>query len=172
MLGVVTLGALQGILLAVGLSMLVLLVRSSRPTDMVLGRVEGVAGFHNVALHEGATRIPGIVLYRFNAPLIFFNAAYFKRRVLEFVAATPDATWLVVDGAPIVNLDSTGADTLAALADELSAEGKRLVIAGAHARVQGMLERSGALEHIGAALVFPTLRSAVDAYPANERVSK
>ena len=172
MLGVVTLGALQGILLAVGLSMLVLLVRSSRPTDMVLGRVEGVPGFHNVALHEGATQIPGLVLYRFNAPLIFFNAAYFKRRVLEFVAASPDATWLVVDGAPIVNLDSTGADTLAALADELSASGKRLAIAGAHARVQGMLERSGALGRLGAGSLFPTLRAAVDAYPAKERVSK
>ena len=120
MLGVVTLGALQGILMAIVLAMLVLLVRSSRPADGVLGRVEGLPGFHNVTRYEGATTVPGLVLYRFNASVIFFNAAYFKRRVLEVVAAIPDATWLVVDGAPIVHLDSTGADTIAELADELS----------------------------------------------------
>jgi len=92
MLGVVILGALQGILVAIALSLLILLIRSSRPADAVLGRVEGLASFHNVARHEGATTIPGMVLYRFNAPVIFYNAAYFKRRVLEAAAASPDAT--------------------------------------------------------------------------------
>ena len=169
MLGVVVLGALQGILVAIALSLLILLIRSSRPADAVLGRVEGLASFHNVARHEGATTIPGMVLYRFNAPVIFYNAAYFKRRVLEAAAASPDATWLVLDGAPIVHLDSTGADTIAALADDFAAAGKRLVIAGVHIHVQGMLERSGALAQLGAGSVFPTLRSAVEAFPRRER---
>jgi MFS superfamily sulfate permease-like transporter len=169
MLGVVTLGALQGILMAVALAMVVLLVRSSRPADAVLGRVEGLPGFHNLSRYDGATTVPGLVLYRFNASVIFFNAEYFKRRVLETVEASPGTRWFVVDGAPIVYLDSTGADTIAALADELSAAGVRLVIAEAHARVQGMLERSGALDHLGAGSVFPTLRSAVEAYPRQER---
>jgi len=170
MLGVVVLGALQGILVAIALSLLILLIRSSRPADAVLGRVEGLASFHNVARHEGATTIPGMVLYRFNAPVIFYNAAYFKRRVLEAAAASPDATWVILDGAPIVHLDSTGADTIAALADDFAAAGKRLVIAGVHARVQGMLERSGALARLGAGSVFLTLRSAVEAFPRRERV--
>jgi MFS superfamily sulfate permease-like transporter len=117
-----------------------------------------------VARHEGAATIPGLVLYRFNASVIFYNAAYFKRRVLAVVAGSPGTRWLVVDGAPIVHLDSTGADTIAALADELAARGIRLVWGDAHARVRRMLERSGALEHLGADAVFPTLRSAVEAY--------
>jgi anti-anti-sigma factor len=104
------------------------------------------------------------VLYRFNASVIFFNAAYFKRRVLAAVSGRPGTRWVVVDGGPIVHLDSTGADTLAALADELAAKGVRLMLADVHARVQRMLERSGALERLGVGAVFPTLRSAVEGY--------
>jgi len=164
MLGVVTLGALEGILVSVALAMLVLLIRSSRPADAVLGRVEGVPGFHNIARHEGTTTIPGLVLYRFNASVIFYNAAYFKRRVLAVVAESPGTSWLVLDASPIVQLDSTGADTIAALADELAARGIRLVIADVHAQAQRMLERSGALERLGAGAVFPTLRTAMESY--------
>jgi len=164
MLGVVTLGALQGIALAIALAMLVLLVRSSRPADAVLGRVEGLQGFYDVAHHEGATSVPGLVLYRFTASVIFYNAPYFSRRVLAVAEANAGATWLVVDGAPIVHLDSTGADTLVALADDLRARGMRLAIAGALPQVRRMLERSGALERLGADALFPTLRAAVEAY--------
>ena len=78
MLGVVALGALEGIGLAVGLAMLVLLIRSSRPGDAVLGRVQGQRGFVDLASHEDATAIPGVLLYRFTAPIIFYNAAYFR----------------------------------------------------------------------------------------------
>jgi high affinity sulfate transporter 1 len=169
--GVVALGALEGILVSIGLAMLVLLIRNSRPADAVLGRVEGVPGFQNIARHEGATTIPGLVLYRFNASVIFYNAAYFKRRVLAVVAHSPDARWLVVDGAPIVHLDSTGADTIAALAGELADRGIRLGLGEAHAQVRRMLERSGALERIGADFVFPALRSAVEAYQRERAAS-
>ena len=89
MLGVVTLGALQGIALAIALAMLVLLIRSSRPAEAVLGRVEGLQGFHDIARHEGATVVPGLVLYRFTASVIFYNAPYFKRRVLAIVDGQP-----------------------------------------------------------------------------------
>jgi MFS superfamily sulfate permease-like transporter len=166
MLGVVTIGALQGIGLAVTLSMLVLLIRSSRPADAVLGRVAGVPGFVDVAQQEGATIVPGLVLYRFAASVIFYNAAYFKRRVLAVAEASPGTTWLVVDAAPIVHLDSTGADTIAALADDLAARGIRLVFGGVLPQVRRMLERSGALERLGTEAVFPTLRAAVEAYEA------
>lgn len=168
MLGVVILGALQGILVSIALALVVLLYRSSRPGDAVLGTAEGVPGFHNLAQHEGAAPLPGIVLYRFNAPVIFFNAAYFKRRVLEVLSTSPDATWIIVDGAPIVHLDSTGADTIAALAGELKAAGIHLAIAGAHGRVAQMLDRSGTHEVLGPDALFPTLRSAVEAYQARD----
>ena len=119
MLGVVTLGALQGIALSIGLAMLVVLVHSSRPADAVLGQIAGSQGFYDLAHHEGATPVPGLVLYRFAAPVIFYNAPYFRRRVLAVIEANPDATLLIVDGGPIVRLDSTGADMLVALADDL-----------------------------------------------------
>ena len=163
MLGVVTLGALPGIALSIGLAMLVLLVRSSRPADAVLGRVAGLPGFHDLERHEGAAAVPGLVLYRFTASLIFYNAAHFRRRVLAVAAADKDASWLIVDGGPIAHLDSTGADTLVSLADDLSRRGVGLAVGGVLPQVQRMLERSGALERLGRGTVFPSLREAVEA---------
>ena len=163
MLGVVALGALEGIGLSVALAMLVLLIRSSRPADAVLGRAPGLPGFRDLADDEDATAIPGVVIYRFTASLIFYNAAYFKRRVLGVTAASPAASWLVVDAAAIPHLDSTGADTLVALANDLSARGVTLAIGGAVPQVRRMLERSGALDRLGAGAVFPSLKSAVAA---------
>jgi high affinity sulfate transporter 1 len=169
MLGVVTLGALQGIALAVGLAMLVLLVHSSRPADAVLGRVAGLQGFYDVAHHEGATPVPGLVLYRFAAPVIFFNAPYFRRRLLAVIGANPGATLVIVDGGPIVRFDSTGADMLVALADDLQPRGVRLAIAGVLPEVRRMLERSGALERLGADAAPPNLRAAVEAHESRTR---
>ena len=105
MVGVVALGALQGIALAIALAVLVLLIRSSRPADSVLGRVAGRQGFVDLADHEDAASVPGLVLYRFNASLIFYNAPHFRRRVLAVAANNPGARWLIVDGAPLVHLD-------------------------------------------------------------------
>jgi MFS superfamily sulfate permease-like transporter len=167
MLGVVTLGALQGIGLAIGLSMLVLLIRSSRPAEAVLGRVEGLQGFHDIARHEGTTIVPGLVLYRFSASVIFYNAPYFKRRVLAVAKANPTAKWFIIDGSPILHLDSTGADTIVELKDELAARRMRLAFGSINSQVQRMLDRSGALARIGADAVYPTLRRAVMAYESS-----
>jgi high affinity sulfate transporter 1 len=170
MLGVVALGALQGIGIAVGLSMLVLLIRSSRPADAVLGRLAGVPGFVDLAGHEGAAPISGMLLYRFTAPVIFYNAAYFQRRVLAAADAAPAVSTLIVDAAPIVHLDSTGADTVAAIAERLGERGVRLVLGGVLPSVQRMLDRSGALAVLGADAIFPTLRAAVAAHERQARV--
>ena len=163
-LGVVTCGAVQGISLAVGLSMLVLLIRSSRPADAVLGRDEARQGFLDVAGHEGTLPVPGLVIYLFTASVIFYNSPYFKRRVLAVAEASPGAHALIVDGGPIAHLDSTGADTIVELADALTARGIMLAIGGVPPQVHRMLERSGALERLGADAVFPSLRAAVNAY--------
>jgi high affinity sulfate transporter 1 len=164
MLGVVTLGALQGIGLAVALAILVLLIRSSRPADAVLGQVPGQSGFVDLAAHEDAAALPGLLIYRFAASVIFYNAAYFRRRVLLAVDAAPGVSTLILDAGPMVHLDSTGADTLAQLADELAARRVRLVIACALVQVRQMLDRSGALAHLEPPAIFPTLRAAVAAW--------
>ena len=95
--------------------------------------------------------------------MIFFNAPYFKRRVAAAAAGNRGVTWLIVDGAPLVHLDSTGADTLVALADDLSLLGVRLSIGGTTPEVRKMLERSGTLDRLGADAVFSSLRAAVAA---------
>jgi high affinity sulfate transporter 1 len=164
--GVVVLGALQGIAVAIGLAMLVLLYRTARPSDGVLGRVPGGQGFVDLADHHDAKAVPGLLLYRFNASLIFFNAPYFKRRVAAAAAGNAGVTWLIVDGAPLVHLDSTGADTIVALADDLALLGVRLSLGGTTPEVRKMLERSGTLDRLGADAVFPSLRAAVVACEA------
>lgn len=163
MLGVVALGALQGIALAIALALLVLLIRSSRPADAVLGQVDGSQGFVDLAGHEGAAIVPGIVVYRFAASVIFYNAPHFRRRILAVAAADPGARWIVVDAGPIVHLDSTGADAIAALAEDLAPRGTRLAFGGVLPQVQRMLHQSGTLERLGADAVFPTLKEAVTA---------
>jgi MFS superfamily sulfate permease-like transporter len=99
MVGVVAVDVLSGILLAVGVALLLLLKRTSRPADVTLGRVAGLSGFYAIAEEPNATVHPGLVLYRFESAIVFFNVTYFKRCVLEIVAACNHPKWLIVDGA-------------------------------------------------------------------------
>jgi hypothetical protein len=87
----------------------------------VLGRVNGLKGFHNVVHHELPRTWPSVALYRFESALVFYNAPYFKKRVLEVAASRPGIKWFVVDGGPINIIDSTGAAMLEALAGDLRA---------------------------------------------------
>ena len=119
-------------------------------------------GFYDVT-SEGAKRC-GLVLYRFNASVIFYNAPHFKQRLLAVAHANPGTKWLIVDGAPISHLDSTGADTIAGLVDDLAERNIKLAIGGVVPQVHQMLERSGALDRLGSDAVFQTLRAAVDGY--------
>jgi len=166
MVGVIWLDLLEGILLAVGLAIIMLIRRASRPRDSVLGKVPGMRGWHDVAQHPDATQHPGLLVYRFGAAIVFFNSGYFKKRVLELVAVHPDLEWFVVDGSTINILDVTTVEMLETLAAELAARGIRLILAGLHPDVRHKLERAGTLEHIGTASVFDTLNSATDAFLA------
>jgi high affinity sulfate transporter 1 len=167
MVGVIWLDLLEGILLAVGLGIIMLIRRASRPRDSVLGKVPGMRGWHDVAQHPDATQHPGLLVYRFGAAIVFFNSGYFKKQVLELVAAHPDLEWFVVDGSTINILDVTTVEMLETLAAELRARGIRLILAGLHPDVRHKLERAGTLERIGTASVFDTLNSATDAFLAN-----
>lgn len=129
-LGVLTLGVLPGVLLAVALSLIWLLSVGSRAHDAVLGRAKGHRGFHNIADFPDAKTIPGLLLYRFDSDLVFYNADYMKARVRAAVAAqkTP-VEWVVVDASPINVIDVTGLRKLDELREELAAMGVSLYVA-------------------------------------------
>jgi high affinity sulfate transporter 1 len=165
-LGVIALGVLEGILMAVALALLLLLKRSARPPDAVLTRVPGMKGFHDVADHAGIGATPGLLLYRFGAGIVFYNASYFKKRVLELAAAQPDLKWLIIDGSTVNTIDSTGAETVEALARDLARQGIRFGLAGFRTQTQAMLQRAGAMAAIGSDAVYPTLKSAMSAFLA------
>ncbi len=164
-LGVVLVGALPGILVAVTLAILRLLALASRPTDAVLGRVPGVKGFHNTADFPGAETLPGLLLYRFDGALLFFNADYFKSRALQTVADSPTPVrWFVLDAASVNYLDITAVYKIDELSEALDERGILFAIARPKRLMRNKLELGGLLERIGRERMYLTLKSAVRAY--------
>jgi high affinity sulfate transporter 1 len=167
--GVIALDVLEGILMAVALALLLLLKRTARPLDAVLGRVPGLKGFHDLAHHADAAATPGLLLYRFGAGIVFYNASYFKKRVLQLACAQPGLRWLVIDGSTVNTIDSTGADTVESLARDLARQGIRFGLAGFRSETRSVLERAGAMAAIETGAVYPTLKSAMNAFLALQR---
>lgn len=164
-LAVLGLGVLGGVLAAVGLSILGLLRKLSRPHDGVLGFVPGLAGMHDVDDYPDAQRLAGLVVYRYDAPLCFANAQNFRGRALAAVEGSPTpARWMVLNMEVIVELDITAADTLRSLADELGNRGVVLALARVKHDLRTDLEHTDLLERIGPDRIFPTLPSAVAAF--------
>jgi MFS superfamily sulfate permease-like transporter len=126
-------------------------------------------GWYPLTEHPDAATHPGLVVYRFGAGIVFFNAGYFKRRVLEIVASHPGTEWLILDGSTVTLLDLTGTEMLDTLTGELAARGVHLGLANVHRDVRARLDRAGVLDHIGTASVFPTLNSATDAFLTGKR---
>src|SRR5512132_2209475 len=123
-LGVAVLGVIEGIFIAVALALLDFIRRAWRPYDAVLGRVDDLKGYHDVTRHPDARRIPGLVLFRWDAPLFFANAEVFADRLRGAAASSPTPVrWVVVAAEPVTDLDTTAADVLQELDEELSAEG-------------------------------------------------
>lgn len=164
-LGVIVLGVIQGIAVAIVLSLLSFLRRAWWPHDAILGRATGVKGYHDLHFYPSARQIPGLVLYRFDAPLSFFNAGAFHDRVLEQVRrAEPAARWVVVAAEPITDVDTTAAEALGSLIEELGAMGVTLAFAELKDPVKVRLRRYGTMARIGEDRCFPTMGTAVDAY--------
>ncbi|MBW0116578.1 SulP family inorganic anion transporter [Pseudonocardia sp. KRD-169] len=161
---VLALGVLTGVLAAVGLSILDLLRRVSRPHDGVLGFVPGLAGMHDVDDHPGATTVPGLVVYRYDAPLCFANADDFRARAMAAVDADPQARWLLLNVEAVVEVDITAVDALLGLCDELRQRGVTVALARAKHELLEDLARSGLRDRIGEDRIFPTLPTAVEAY--------
>ncbi len=166
-LGVALFGVIEGIFFAVGLALLGFVWRAWRPYDAVLGRVDGLKGFHDVSRHADARRIPGLVLFRWDAPLFFANAETFHERVLHAVADAPTPTrWVVVTAEPVTDIDVTAADELSALDQALEEAGIEICFAEMKGPVKDRLKRYGLFSKLGAENFFPTIEQAVDAYLA------
>ena len=122
--GVVLLGVVQGIFISVGLALLSFVWRAWHPYDAVLGRVPGMRGYHDVSRHPDARQLPGLLLFRWDAPLFFANANIFAERLRRAVShAASRVEWIVVAAEPVTDIDVTAADVLDALYDELRADG-------------------------------------------------
>lgn len=166
-LGVVLLDILNGVLLAVALSVLELLGRVARPHDGVLGLVPGLAGMHSVDDYPEARTVPGLVVYRYDSPLFFANAADFRRRALAAVAAQPEPVlWFVLNVEANVEVDITATDMLEQLREDLDRRGIELVLARVKQDLLVRLEGAGIAERIGPDRMFPTLPTAVAGYHA------
>jgi high affinity sulfate transporter 1 len=167
---VLAVGVLYGVLVAVGLSILDLLRRVSRPHDGILGFVPGLAGMHDVDDYPAAATVPGLVVYRYDAPLCFANAENFRCRALAAVdTAEPPAQWLLLNMEAVVGIDVTAADALQQLCDEL--DRRHVVPAMARVKQDLMpdLRHSGVSKRIGANRIFPTLPTAVESYKEEQR---
>jgi high affinity sulfate transporter 1 len=165
-LGVALLGVLPGIAIAVGLSILNVFRRSWWPYDTVLGRVEGLAGYHDIHSYPGARQLPGLVIYRFDAPLFFANAKTFRDEVRRLAAADPAPRWIVVAAEPVTDVDTTASDVLEDLDEELNARGISLVFAELKDPVRRKIERYGLTRTIDPSHFFPTVGAAVKAFRA------
>ncbi len=170
-LAVAIFGVIAGIGIAIGLSLLGFILRAWRPHDAVLGRADGLKGYHDVTSHPNVRQIPGLILFRWDAPLFFANADLFRERVREVVAETdPPARWVVVAAEPITDVDSTAADMIEELSEELDDAGIELAFAEMKTPVKEWLRRYELESKIGREQFFSTTGAAVKAYLATHDV--
>jgi MFS superfamily sulfate permease-like transporter len=164
-MGVALLGVVHGIFIAVGFALMAFIWRAWRPHFAVLGRVDGMKGYHDISRHPEARRIPGLVLFRWDAPLFFANAEMFRDHVLRTVSEAPTPVkWVVVAAEPVTDVDITAADVLAELDEELQSAGIELCFAQMKGPVKDHLKRYGLFIKLGVESFFPTMGQAVDHY--------
>jgi MFS superfamily sulfate permease-like transporter len=163
--GVAVFGAIPGIGLAIVAAVIEFLWDGWRPHFAVLGRVDGMKGYHDLARYPEARQVPGLVLFRWDAPLFFANAELFHARVLEAVAASPTPVrWLVLGAEPVTSVDVTAADVLDELDHALRAAGITLCFAEMKDPVKDKLKRFGLFARLGEERFFATLGEAVNRY--------
>ena len=163
-LGVALLGVLPGIGIAVALSILNVFRRAWWPYDTQLGRVDGLAGYHDVHSYPQAEHLPGLVIYRFDGPLFFANAKTFRDEVRRMAKADPPPAWILVAAEPITDVDTTASDVLEDLDEALNDQGISLVFAELKDPVRRKIERYGLTRTINPQHFFPTVESAIAAF--------
>ena len=172
--GVALFGAIEGVGIAVVIAVLQFLWDGWRPHSAVLGRVDGVRGYHDITRYPSAHQLPGLVLFRWDAPLFFANAELFKDQALDAVAtASTQVERLVVAAEPVTSVDVTAADALSELDETLQHGGIKLCFAELKDPVKDKLKRFGLFNQIGGQFFFATVGEAVDEYEhARESRSK
>jgi high affinity sulfate transporter 1 len=171
-LAVALLGVLPGIAVAITVSLLDVVRRAWRPHDAVLGRATGVKGYHDLARYPDAKQVPGLLLFRWDAPLFFANADTFRARILELVdAAAVPVRWVVIAAEPITDVDTTAAEMLEELEKQLQTRRAELAFAEMKDPVKDRLARYGLEREIGGELFFPTIGVAVKAFLERNAVS-
>ncbi len=169
LVAVLSVGVLYGVLVAVLLSVVDMLRRVARPHDAVLGYVPGLAGMHDIDDYPDASPVPGLVVYRYDAPLFFANAEDFRERATAAVDRSPGPVeWFVLNAEAQVDPDITAMDAMEQLRSELTARGIVFAMARVKQDLYDELQSSGFLDAVGEDRIFPTLPTAVDAFRARE----
>ncbi len=164
-LGVLLVGVIPGILIGVAMSFIYLLARLSRPTDAVLQEVPGTGRFHDVGDDDAVQTVPGLIAYRFYAPLFFPNAEHFVRRIQGLINASPEPVkWVLVDVQAVTEIDVTGAEAMQRLDEDLAAQGISLKFARANRPLREALKRIGLGEHLREERLFPSVHDAIEAF--------
>jgi high affinity sulfate transporter 1 len=169
--GVAVFGVVPGIGIAIVIAVIEFLWDGWRPHYAVLGRADGVRGYHDITRYPAARRVPGLVLFRWDAPLFFANAELFHQRIVEAIAESPTTVRrVVVTAEPVTSIDVTSADMLDELERTLTQQGIELRFAEMKDPVKDKLKRFELFERFGAANFYPTTGAAVDAYLAEHAV--
>jgi MFS superfamily sulfate permease-like transporter len=164
-LGVAFVGVLEGIVIAVFLSILGFFQRAWRPYSAVLGQPENVSGYHDIKRYPEARQIPGLLMIRWDAPLFFANANLFRELIRDLIKqTTPSPVWVVIAAEPVTDIDTTAADMLVELDEELNATGNHLIFAELKDPVKDKIVRYGLLETIARHHFYPTIELAVAAF--------
>jgi len=168
-LGVVAVGAMHAILIAVVLAILRFVKLVSRPKIEILGRVGDSQGFHALERHPEAATVPGLMLLRFNSPIVFFNAPFFKREVIAAAkAAGPSLRWLVIDMLPITMIDATGLYTAEEVADTLQEQGVVFAAAGRQTEWRLWAESHHRPAQDRKIPIYPTIQEAIRAFQTRD----
>jgi high affinity sulfate transporter 1 len=171
-LGVALVGVLQGIVIAVVISIFQLFERAWRPYAAVLGKPEDVPGYHDITRYPDASRLPGLLMIRWDAPLFFANANLFRKKLRKLIAQTdPPPIWVVITAEPVTDVDTTAGDMLVDLDLELNAAGIHLVFAELKDSVKEKIERYGLLETIDRRHFYPTIENAVEEFQREVNLS-
>jgi high affinity sulfate transporter 1 len=170
--GVAVFGAIAGIVLAIVIAVIEFLWDGWRPHSAVLGEVGHVRGYHDITRYPEARLIPGLVMFRWDAPLFFANAEFFNERVLAAVASSPTPVrWLVVAAEPVTSIDVTSADSLCDLDDSLRDAGVRMCFAEMKSPVMEKLKRFGLMSRFDESAFFATIDEAVGEFLASSPAS-
>ncbi len=169
--GVAVFGTIPGIGIAIGMAVIEFLWDGWRPHYAVLGRVDGVRGYHDIKRYPEARLVPGLVLFRWDAPLFFANAELFQERVLHAIEASPTSVnRLIVTAEPVTSIDVTSADMLAELQHKMQTAGIELHFAEMKDPVKDKLRRFEIFDLFGGKIFHPTIGAAVDDYLEDHKV--